>query len=55
MDVDENQEAAQDFQIQTVPTFVFFSGGEGASDPVNRFSGADPNQLESLVQDLQKR
>mmetsp|Transcript_10014 Transcript_10014/g.27694 ORF Transcript_10014/g.27694 Transcript_10014/m.27694 type:complete len:143 (-) Transcript_10014:248-676(-) len=51
VDVDENPEAAEEFQIQAVPTFVFFNG----KDQVNRFSGADPNQLEGLVKDLQSR
>ncbi len=48
VDVDENQDAAMEFQIQAVPTFVFSKGVES----VNKFSGADKDQLEKLVQDL---
>ena len=44
IDVDENSDAAQEFQISAVPTFIFSNG--------ERFSGADPNQLESLIKAL---
>ncbi len=48
VDVDENQDAAVDFQIQAVPTFVFSKNKES----VSKFSGADKDQLEKLVQEL---
>ena len=48
VDVDENQDAAVEFQIQAVPTFVFSKNKES----VNKFSGADKDQLESLLQEL---
>mmetsp|Transcript_10886 Transcript_10886/g.15562 ORF Transcript_10886/g.15562 Transcript_10886/m.15562 type:complete len:129 (-) Transcript_10886:260-646(-) len=48
VDVDENQEAAIEFQIQAVPTFVFSKNMES----VNKFSGADKDQLEKLLQEL---
>ena len=48
IDVDDNQDAAMEFQISAVPTFVFSKGGEA----VNKFSGADKDQLEKLVQEL---
>mmetsp|Transcript_53084 Transcript_53084/g.128835 ORF Transcript_53084/g.128835 Transcript_53084/m.128835 type:complete len:152 (+) Transcript_53084:130-585(+) len=51
IDVDENSEAAAEFNISAVPTFVFFDGEE----QIERFSGADPNQLESLIKDLDGR
>ena len=51
VDVDDNAETAQEFEISAVPTFVF-SDGEIA---VERFSGADPKMLESLVKDLDSR
>lgn len=51
VDVDENSDAAVEFQITAVPTFVFFDG----EDAVERFSGADPSKLESLVKDLTTR
>lgn len=44
IDVDENSDAAQEFQISAVPTFIFSNG--------ERFSGADPNQLETLIKAL---
>ena len=48
VDVDDNQDAAMEFQIQAVPTFIFSKGDEA----VNKFSGADKGQLEKLVQEL---
>ena len=48
VDVDENADAAIEFEISAVPTFVLFDG----EDAVQRFSGADPNKLESLIKDL---
>eukprot|EP00429_Kryptoperidinium_foliaceum_P061945 CAMPEP_0176078424 /NCGR_PEP_ID=MMETSP0120_2-20121206/39218_1 /TAXON_ID=160619 /ORGANISM="Kryptoperidinium foliaceum, Strain CCMP 1326" /LENGTH=98 /DNA_ID=CAMNT_0017412169 /DNA_START=236 /DNA_END=532 /DNA_ORIENTATION=+ len=51
VDVDDNSDAAVEFEISAVPTFVFFDG----EVPVERFSGADPNMLESLVKDLESR
>lgn len=51
VDIDENSDAAMDYEISAVPTFVFFDGEE----PIERFSGADPNMLESLVKDLDTR
>lgn len=51
VDVDDNGDAASEYQISAVPTFVF-SDGETV---VQRFSGADPNQLNQLLQDLADR
>lgn len=51
VDIDENSDAAVEFEISAVPTFIFFDG----ETPVERFSGADPNMLESLVKDLDSR
>lgn len=48
VDVDDNQESAQKFEINAVPTFVFSKGEEA----VNKFSGADQVQLEKLIEDL---
>ena len=48
VDVDENQDAAGEFQISAVPTFIFSKSDE----TVNKFSGADKAQLEKLIQDL---
>lgn len=49
IDVDENQDSAMEFQISAVPTFIFSKGATA----LNKFSGADKNQLEKLVQDLE--
>lgn len=49
IDVDENNEAAAEFEIQSIPTFVFFEGDK----PTVRFSGADPNKLEELIKNLE--
>ena len=51
VDVDDNSDAAMEHQISAVPTFIFFDG----EDPIERFSGADPNQLETLIKDLESR
>ena len=48
VDVDENQDAAGEFQISAVPTFIFSKSDE----TVNKFSGADKVELEKLIQDL---
>ena len=49
VDVDDNSEAAQEFEITSVPTFVLFKDEKQMS----RFSGADVNQLKSTIQDLE--
>ena len=51
VDVDDNADAAMEFEIQAVPTFVLFQGDQ----PCERFAGADANKLESLVNDLNDR
>lgn len=37
-----------EFEISAVPTFIFSNG----EDVMERFSGADPNQLEALIKQL---
>jgi predicted DsbA family dithiol-disulfide isomerase len=37
-----------EFNITSVPTFVFFDG----EDILQRFSGADPKMLENILQEL---
>jgi thioredoxin-like negative regulator of GroEL len=51
VDIDEEQDAAMEFQISAVPTFVFFDG----ETAVNKLAGADANQLKALIEDLKKR
>jgi thiol-disulfide isomerase/thioredoxin len=51
VDVDENPDASSEFQVQSIPTFVTFDG----ETQVERFSGADPTKLETIVKDLEGR
>ena len=51
VDVDDNSDAALDFEIAAVPTFVLFDGEKA----IDKFSGADPTKLEEKVVDLQGR
>ena len=51
VDVDENSDSATEFDINAVPTFVFFEGEQATE----KFTGADPSQLESLVAALKSR
>ena len=46
IDVDENQEAAVEYGISAVPTFIFSND--------QRFSGADAAQLRSLIEQVAK-
>jgi len=48
IDIDENSDAAMEYQISSVPTFMFFSG----KTKYGQFSGADERQLESVIKDL---
>lgn len=48
IDIDDNSDAALEFNIVSVPTFVFFDG----ENIQERFSGADPGKLEKLLEDL---
>lgn len=48
VDVDENSDAALDFEVNAVPTFVLFDG----EVMKERFSGADATVLEKHVQEL---
>mmetsp|Transcript_18419 Transcript_18419/g.25944 ORF Transcript_18419/g.25944 Transcript_18419/m.25944 type:complete len:145 (+) Transcript_18419:159-593(+) len=45
VDVDDNGEAAANFEIKSIPTFIFFDGEETTS----RFMGADTKQLETQI------
>lgn len=48
IDIDDNQDAAMEYQITSVPTFIFFNG----KDKHGQFSGADQAQLESVIKTL---
>jgi len=49
VDVDDNSDAALDFEISAVPTFVLFNGDTATT----KFSGADSEKLKTLVQELE--
>ena len=51
VDVDDNSDAALDFEISAVPTFVLFDGEHA----IEKFVGADAAKLEEKVIDLQER
>jgi thioredoxin 1 len=51
VDVDDNADAAAEYAISAVPTFVGLDG----EHIVARFSGADVAQLETLVKTLQSK
>ena len=48
IDIDDNQDAAVEYAISSVPTFIFFDG----KTKYGQFSGADKNQLEAVIKDL---
>lgn len=48
VDVDVNRQVAQTYKIESMPTFVFLRHGQ----VVNRFSGADPNNLRLTLNGL---
>jgi thioredoxin 1 len=48
IDVDVNKHVASMYQISSMPTFIFLRHGVVA----NRFSGADPNRLRGILQNL---
>jgi len=49
VDIDENEDAAQQFQIASVPTFFFFKGEE---NPESMFTGANEKQLVQLLEEI---
>jgi len=51
VDIDDNEDAAIEFEISAVPTFVFFDG----QNATERFSGADPAKLSTFVRELADR
>ena len=51
VDIDEESDAAMEFEISAVPTFVFFDGEKA----VNKMAGADATQLKALIADLKSR
>jgi len=50
VDVDDHPEAAMNFEVKAVPTFVLFDG----ETVQNKLSGADAVKLENLVVELEK-
>ncbi|OEU14145.1 hypothetical protein FRACYDRAFT_189178 [Fragilariopsis cylindrus CCMP1102] len=50
IDIDDNQDSAMEYEISSVPTFLFFNGkGE---KKYGQFSGADQEQLKKTLDDL---
>jgi thiol-disulfide isomerase/thioredoxin len=50
IDVDENNASSAHYRISAVPTFILFH----QNHEINRLSGADSNQLNALLQNLEK-
>mmetsp|Transcript_26830 Transcript_26830/g.39236 ORF Transcript_26830/g.39236 Transcript_26830/m.39236 type:complete len:165 (+) Transcript_26830:101-595(+) len=48
VDVDESPETAAKYSVSAMPTFLFIKGGE----VVERMMGANPAQLQSLIEEL---
>lgn len=48
VDVDENEELAQQYEVTAMPTFLFFKNGQ----KVDSFMGANAKQLEDKIQKL---
>ena len=46
IDVDAAKDVARHFQVQSMPTFCLYKGG----DPDRPFSGADPEKLSLVVE-----
>ena len=53
IDVDDNSDAAMEYDINAVPTFVLYDGD--VDTPVERMMGADASKLETLIKDLNER
>jgi thioredoxin 1 len=50
MELDENREAAEQFQVKNIPAFFFVKDGEVFEDL--SFKGADKNRLQQNIQAL---
>ena len=49
VDVDENDETAEAYKIQAMPTFIFFRGGAQLKDP-QPLRGANEAKLRELIE-----
>ena len=45
LNTDENQVMARRFQIQSIPTFIMFEGGQ----PISRMSGGNPGSIRAMI------
>jgi thioredoxin 1 len=45
LNVDENRVIASRFQVQSIPTFILFEGGQ----PADKFIGANPRQIDRMI------
>ena len=50
IDVDDNQDAAAEANIRSVPTFAAWKGGEKVAE----FAGADEGQLKDVIAQLEE-
>lgn len=48
LNTEESKSIANQFKVQSIPTFIIFDGGQ----PVARMSGASPRAIENMVQDV---
>ena len=50
IDIDDNQDSAMEYEISSVPTFLFFN--DKGEKKYGQFSGADQEQLKKIIDDL---
>jgi thioredoxin 1 len=48
LDTENNQRVPAEYQIQSIPTFIIFEGGQ----PVGRITGASPGAIEGMIADV---
>ncbi len=50
VDIDDNEDICQEFEISSVPTFISITN----ESELSRFSGADPTKLEDSIKKLEE-
>jgi len=48
VDVDEAAEIAEEYEIQAMPTFLLFAGGQ--KEPVDKMAGANAEKLRQMIE-----
>ena len=51
VNVDQNMELAQKYQVMTIPTFIFFKNGQAVSTEIG---GMSKNELASKIEEILK-